>query len=357
MLLLNNEEIAAAVTMDMALARMRLLYSEIGAGLSVSTPRADLYHRRQPTAVPDRVAEEPTAHYLKTMSGGYQGGGVAALRLSSDLVRRTRVNGELRNVKEAVRPGRWVGLILIFSLDSGEPLGILHDGFLQRLRVGATSALADDYLARTDAERVGIIGSGAQARAHLEATALVRRISEVRVWSPNERRRDEFASEMAERVNAEITPVDSADAAADRADILMTATNSRGAVVSDSAVRPGLHISTLNRYELPETVYDALDRVVVHTHSFESSANAEALPGADEAHYSSGSLRRFPTLADLAAGREPGRGSADEATGFVNNLGLGSQFAAIGELAISACGARGLGRELDTELFLEDLHP
>ena len=353
MLLLDNDAIAAAITMDMVLARMRLLYNEIGQGISVSTPRADLYHRRRsPTG-----DGEASVHYLKTMSGGYQGGGVAALRLSSDLVRRSLVDGEIRNIKEEVRPGRWVGLVLLFSLDTGEPLGILHDGFLQRLRVGATSALADDHLARSDAARIGIIGSGAQARAHLEATALIRQVRQVRVWSPNSGRRHDFAVEMAGRIDADVIPVDSAEAATTDADIVMTATNSRTAVVTDSAIRPGMHVSTLNRYELPETAYNALDHVVVHTQSFESSANAEVLPGADDAHYSAASLQRFPTLADLVAGRAPGRTRADESTGFVNNLGLGSQFAAIGELAVTACRAQGVGRELDTELFLEDLHP
>ena len=95
----------------------------------------------------------------------------------------------------------------------------------------------------------------------------------------------------------------------------------------------------------------------MHTQSFESSANAEALGGADEAHYSSASLRRYPRFGDLAAGREPGRGFAEETTGFVNNLGMGAKFCSNRELAITACRAHGLGQERNTELFLEDLHP
>lgn len=358
MLLLTNADVASAVTMDMVLTRLRQLYDEVGNGTSVSTSRADLHHPRARTS----SSGEPAAHYLKTMTGGFVGGEVAALRLSSDLVRWTRVDGAVRRVKDPVRPGRWVGLVLLFSLRNGEPLGILQDGYLQRMRVGATNAIADDLLARADAERVGVVGSGGQARRHLEATALVREIREVRVWSPHAESRQRFADEMGSTLNVDVEPVGSAQLATRDADIVMTATNSREPVVSSNVVRPGLHLSTLQRSELDPDVYPLLDRMAVHTHQVDGGASSVSLVGVDGStlrdHYSTGlDAARFPTLGDLVVRRAGGRGSPDEVTCFVNNVGLGAQFAAVGELALTACREKGLGRELDTEWFLEDLHP
>lgn len=279
MLLLSNADVAATVTMDMVVKRLWRLYEEIGAGTSVSTARSDLHHPRAVAAMGD----EPAAHYLKSMSGGFVGGEVAALRLSSDLVRWTRVDGAVRRVKDPVRPGRWVGLVLLFSLRNGEPLGILQDGYLQRMRVGATNAIADDLLARADPARVGLIGTGGQARTHLEATALVRDVREVRVWSPRVESRESFADVMGSRLGAEVTAVASAQLAATDVDILMTATNSREPVVSRAWLHPGLHVSTLQRSELDAAVHSAVDRIVVHTHQVEGGASSASLLGVDGA--------------------------------------------------------------------------
>ena len=83
------------------------------------------------------------------MDGIAQGAGVAAVRINSDIITWPTHAGNVRREKVAAASGgRWVGLVLLFSTTTGEPLAIFPDGVLQRLRVGATNALGAKYLAR-----------------------------------------------------------------------------------------------------------------------------------------------------------------------------------------------------------------
>jgi alanine dehydrogenase len=358
LLLLNNDDVRQVLTMEAVVARLREFYREVGEGVAVNTPRNDLHH---PLA--GGAGDVPGAHYLKTMTGGFVAGESAALRISSDVVRFPLEDGRRRRLKQPIRPGRWLGLALVFSLRTGELRGILQDGWIQRLRVGATNGIADDLQARPDASRVGILGSGAQARAHLEATSLVRRLTSVRVWSPNAEHRGAFAREMGERLGLAVEVAPSPEEAAAGADILMTATNSRQGFVPASWLTPGMHVSTLQRDELTMEAYAAVDQLAVHTHLMEVNASSEALPKVDgrtirdHPFWPDFDWARYPTLGDLVCGRVPGRRDDRAVTGFINSIGLGGQFAAVGDLALRLAAERGLGREIDTEWFLETMHP
>ncbi|MCL6564696.1 MAG: ornithine cyclodeaminase family protein [Firmicutes bacterium] len=358
MRLLSNEEVATVLDWPSVIEELRKLYQEVGSGISVSTPRTDLHHPGPPS--PDG---SPTAHYLKAMGGGFVGGGVAALRLSSDRVRFVSNPSGLRRVKDPVRPGRWLGLILLFDLHTGELVAVLPDGVIQRMRVGATNALADDYLARPEIETVAVFGSGDQAEAHLQALASVRSFDRVRVWSPTPEHRGRFAARMQERLERPVEAADTPEAAVAGADLLMTATNSRQGFVPVAWIRPGLHLSTLQRDELTPAAIQAVDRLVVHTQLWEVNATSAGLPWVegrllrDHPESASVAWEGYPTLGDLVAGRAPGRQRGEEVTAFVNNIGLGAQFAAVAGLAWRRCRELGLGRELDPEWFLQAMHP
>lgn len=297
------------------------------------------------------------------MGGGFVGGGVAALRLSSDRVRFVSYPSELRRVKDPVRPGQWLGLILLFDLHMGELVAVMPDGVIQRMRVGATNALADDYLARAEIGTVAVLGSGDQAAAHLQALAAVRSFDRVRVWSPTPEHRRRFALRMQERLERPVEAVDAPAMAVQGADLLLTATNSRRGFVPAAWVRPGLHLSTLQRDELTPEVVRAVDRLVVHTQLWEVNATSTALPTVagrplrDHPKSAPVAWDRYPTLGELVAGRTPGRQRPDELTAFANNIGLGAQFAAVAGLAWRRCRELGSGRELDPEWFLQATHP
>src|SRR5688572_3814987 len=154
MLLLSNQEVDRALTMRECMAALEDAYRELAAGRGVNRRRSDTL---APTVRPDAL------YSLKSMDGIAVGPGVSAVRINSDIITWPREGGTLRREKVPAAPGgRWVGLVLLFSTENGEPLAIFPDGYLQRLRVGATNGLGIQYLARADAATAGLLGSGWQ---------------------------------------------------------------------------------------------------------------------------------------------------------------------------------------------------
>ena len=128
------------------------------------------------------------------MGGTWPAQRIQALRINSDTVTHPSIGGVPRRVKQPLAGGRWVGLVLLFSTDTGALLAMFPDGVMQRMRVGAASGLALKHLARENASTLALIGTGWQAGAHLMAARAVRRFKEVRVFSPRAESRAAFAS-------------------------------------------------------------------------------------------------------------------------------------------------------------------
>lgn len=360
---LRNEDIDRLLTMSEVIGVLRGLYEEMGRDISVGTPRTDVHHpMTRASSDDDTDGFIGRAHYLKTMVGGYVGGGLVALRLSSDVVRFSVQNGLLRREKEPIAPGKWFGMVALFGLDTGELKGLVQDGALQRMRVGATSAIGDDYLARRDIETVAVLGSGGQARAHLDALSHVRDFNVVRVWSPNASHREAFCSEMSQRLQKQVVACASAGEAVKGCDLLMTATNSREPFVHPAWLEPGIHVSTLHRDEVSDESYASIDRIVLHTHAKEVTVSSAELPrwrGAllqDHPARSDLDWSAHPTIAEVVAGKAKGRQSDKETTAFINNLGLGGQFAAVGSVILEKAERLGVGIAIDSEVVFQGMH-
>ena len=143
-------------------------YQELAEGRGVSRTRSDCI---TPTG------REDALYSLKSMDGVIPKLGVGAVRINSDIVTWPKKGNNIRREKVPAAPGnRYVGLVLLFSTENGEPLAIFPDGVMQRMRVGAANGLGAKYLARKDAKTVGILGSGWQAGAQLMAVCAVRSI-------------------------------------------------------------------------------------------------------------------------------------------------------------------------------------
>ena len=223
-LFLNNDEIDQLITMKDTMEALEILYREMGDGAAVTAPRSDVH---SPTAAA-QSAEGPMAHYLKSMSGASPHFGTAALRFSSDIVAWRDSGGGMRREKLPMLPGnRWMGIVMLFSSANGELLAIMNDGVLQRFRVGGANGVATKYLARQNAESVGLIGSGWQAGTQVMAVCEARRIKKIKVFSPTKANREKFAKETSEQVGVEIVPVESYQEAVKAVDIIITSTNSR----------------------------------------------------------------------------------------------------------------------------------
>ena len=150
-------------------------------------------------------------------------------------------------------------LVLLFDTKTGELLSVMEADHLGRIRTGAASGVATKFLARLDATKVGVIGTGRQARTQLEAVASVRQIQAARVFSRDEVHRVEFCKEMTNYLKFPIAPAASAEEAARFGDVLITATTSAEPVIKGDWLRPGTHVNAIganmaNRREMDETV-------------------------------------------------------------------------------------------------------
>src|SRR5262245_10986835 len=172
MLVLSNEDVARLLTMEDCIAALEPMYRDYVDERALISPRVD-------SILPN--SHEGGYYAFKQMSGGWPAQGVQALRVNSDIVTHPLVAGKPRRVKQPLAGGRWVGLVLLFSTETGQLLAMFPDGVMQRLRVGAASGLALKHLAREDASTLALIGAGWQAGSQLMAARAVRNFREVRV--------------------------------------------------------------------------------------------------------------------------------------------------------------------------------
>src|SRR5258708_14425047 len=331
MLVLSNEEIAKLLSIEECMAALEPMYRDVAEEKVLFSPRVD-------NIVPN---PHPEAYYaFKHMGGTWPAQGIQALRINSDVVTHPLVAGKPRRVKKPLAPGgetgRWVGLVLLFSTETGALLAMFPDGVMQRLRVGATSGLGLKHLAAADAKHLAMIGSGWQAGAQLAAAMAVRSFSEVRVYSPRRETRDAFVAGALNTYKIKIVAADSAEACVDGADVIAASTSSMVRVIEPRWLKPGVHISTTNTQEVAAEGLKRCDRVVLsnrrqtkhYDNVMQGTPNVKAESASGWWNDGSGRVDRFPDLADVLSGRAKGRQSAEECTAFLNNVGTGLQFAA-----------------------------
>jgi ornithine cyclodeaminase/alanine dehydrogenase-like protein (mu-crystallin family) len=354
-LILSNDDVEKLLTMPECIDVLEQAYVELAEGRGVNRTRSDCI---TPTTNPDAV------YGLKSMDGVIPKLGIGAIRINSDIVTFPKKGNNVVREKVPAANGRYVGLVLLFSSENGEPLAILPDGVMQRMRVGAANGLGIKYLARADATSIGILGCGWQAGAQLMAACAVRKIRTIRCFSPTQARREAFAAEMSELLDVEVIPVGQPEDALAGADIAMCATNSLDPIYFERWVTPGLHLSSIKLPEIEVKAIKRADRLVLHAHEQSplhvTTRDLALAKKANEHGWSTGGqidFDRLPTLPELIVGRSKGRASDDEVTCFLNNIGLGYQFAAAGAVVYRKAKDSGLGHELPTDWFTEDVHP
>jgi alanine dehydrogenase len=193
-------------------------------------------------------------------------------------------------------------LIVLFRSETGEPIAIMDGRLITEMRTAAASAVATHLLARPDASVLAIIGSGVQARSHLEALRLVRSFGEVRVWSPRNARA--FAEQFG------VQAMGSAEEAVRGAHVVVAATSSTTPVLMGEWLSPGTHVNAVGatRPEWRELDDAALARARI----FVDSKEAAMRESGDIIAAGQG----FAEIGEVIAGARPGRTTADEVTLF-----------------------------------------
>jgi len=147
----------------------------------------------------------------------------------------------------------------IFLVDpqTGTPLAIMDGRLITEMRTAAVSAAATKLLASPDAKVLAVLGSGVQARSHVEALRLVRQFEEIRVWSPTLEHAKRFAQEIGATAM-------SAEEAVRNADVIVTVTSSKTPVLNAKWLKPGCHVNGIGacRPDWRELDDEAMQNVV-----------------------------------------------------------------------------------------------
>lgn len=310
----------------------------------------------------------PEAYYaFKHMGGTWPAEGIQALRLNSDVITHPVIEGKIRRVKQPLANGRWVGLVMLFSTETGQLLAMFPDGVMQRIRVGAANGTALKHLAREDVSKLALIGSGWQAGAQLMAAMAVRDFKNVRVYSTRKENRENFVAEVKSLYpTADIEVADTPEECVEAADVIMSATSAMIPVLQSEWIKPGMHISCIKTYEMSPEVLDKCDVVFIHTQA-QGKHIDNTLPGTPNVFNESKhkewvndrekGILQYPDIKKLVAGQEPGRDNPEQVTCFVNNIGMGLQFAAAGAVIYKRAMEAGIGVQLEDDWFSEDVHP
>ncbi len=238
-------------------------------------------------------------------------------------------------------------LIALFDAHNGEPRALMDGRYITEIRTAAVSAVATKALARPDASIAAVLGTGVQARAHAHALRLVMRMDDLRVWGRERRRADALVRELREAGIA-ARASESAEAACEDADVICTVTASSEPVLPDRVVKRGAHLNavgacTPRAREIPA---ELMARAALFVDSLDGAlheAGDIVLAVAD------GVLQAPPMLtllADVVAGRAPGRTSDDDITLF-ESLGIAIEDIACAALVYERAQARGVGTRAD----------
>lgn len=204
------------------------------------------------------------------------------------------------------------GAVLLFDPDNGAPAAVIDAGELTAIRTASASAAATDALARPDATRLAILGTGEQARRHVEAIRLVRPIESVTLWGRDPAKAATLAAELG------AVPAPTAAEAVAEADIICTTTGAAEPILFAADVPDGAHLNLVGSSRAgPAEVDNALvarvrliadhrDGVLVQGAEF---LNAKAAGLVDDAHV-------VGEIGEIFAGTLPGRQSADQVTAY-----------------------------------------
>ncbi len=314
-LLLSEADVQGLLTMPLALDAVEETFRRQASGEGIVHPR--------------RRIEVPEKSFLHYMAAADTASGYMGMKIY------TSVRGAVRF------------LVPLYSAKNGQLLALLEADFLGQMRTGAASGVAAKYMSRPDARTIGIVGTGLQARTQLEAIVAVRRIESVRAFGRNPERRAEFCKEMTERLGLPVTPAGAAEQAVRDADIVVAATTASKPVVLGQWLAPGTHVNAIGanfpqKRELDDEAVGRAERIAVDSleqSKLEAGDLIQAF-GTDASRWAA-----VCELAEIVAGRAPGRAAAGAITLFKSN-GIAIWDVAVAARVYELAGQRQIGRRV-----------
>lgn len=340
-LVLSTDDVNKVLSMPECIEVMKATFKDFYSGRAVNRPRI-----RYTAESPLEGAKYATNVHV----GAVPGCGVAAVRVGSYL-RAAETNAERREKYRQVG-ARSTSLVFLYSLETSELICILPEHSIDG-RVGATTAVAACQLAKPGAHRLGLFGSGNQARMNLEALLLaIPAIDEVRVFSPNPEHLQAFAADVKRRLGRSVLTVSEPREVVKGADIVTCATNSSRPVFPGEWIEPGQLVTTIvssdvvdMRTEVDETTIARAEMIYVNDiAAIGANQQHELLDPLDQGKISWEGVHE---LGEVLHGKY-GRRRDDEVIYYKNNSGMGIQFAALGGLVYRRALSANLGRQVPT---------
>jgi ornithine cyclodeaminase/alanine dehydrogenase-like protein (mu-crystallin family) len=314
-LLLSEADVKQILTMPMALAAVEDSFRRLADGSA-------LLHSRQRLHIPGKSY----LHYMAAAdaTSGYMG---MKIYTSSGVGLRF--------------------LVPLFHVNSGELLALIEADYLGQIRTGAASGVATRLLARPDANKIGIIGTGLQSRTQLEALSLVRTITGVHAFSRNPEHRERFAKEMTAQLGFPVVAVPTAQEAVRGADIVVTSTTSTDPVLDGSWLARGMHINAIGanfpqKHELDGAAIRRCDIIVADSREQSKMESGDLIQmyGDDKRRWSG-----VVELAEIVAGKTPSRSNPEQITLFKSN-GIAIEDVVVASKIYELACERGMGRQV-----------
>ncbi|WP_214103851.1 ornithine cyclodeaminase family protein [Acrocarpospora catenulata] len=243
-----------------------------------------------------------------------------------------------------------IGVVIVFDRETARPLAMMDASAVTAVRTAAVTAVATGALARPDAGDLAILGSGVQARSHLESIRLVRPLRRVRVWSPNPDHVKAYVEWAYEELGVTVEATDGPAAALAGADLVCTTTSTRDPIVRAADLAPGAHVNAVGSSFIDhrELFPDAVAAASLFVDSRESATRESGdLRGAVEAELvDHGHI--LAEIGEVLLGAHPGRTRDDEIT-LYKSLGLGVQDIMSGFAIAAAAKAAGRGLEFSLD--------
>ncbi|MCR2820080.1 ornithine cyclodeaminase family protein [Lederbergia panacisoli] len=215
------------------------------------------------------------------------------------------------------------GVVLLFNAINGKLQAIVDGNEITAIRTAAVSSIATDLLANKNSHTLSILGTGEQARSHLEAMLLVRPIKYVRVWSRHRKNGLAFKEEMEAKLNISVDVSDSAEEAVHQADIICTVTAAREPILKGEWVKEGAHINAVGACKANdrELATDLVKKSEFYVDRVESATkeSGDFLIPLQEGVINESHIKG--EIGELLIGKIPGRKSEKSITIF-NSLGL-----------------------------------
>jgi ornithine cyclodeaminase/alanine dehydrogenase-like protein (mu-crystallin family) len=314
-LLLTEDDVRRALTMEVALEAVEQGLRKLALDEAQNIPRA-------------RVQTDHAM--LHTMSAAAKSLGVMGAKVYST----SRKGAQF--------------LVPLFDGKTGALLSLMQADYLGQMRTGAASGVATQYMARPDANTVGLYGSGKQARTQLLAVCKVRKVRLAHVYSPNEEHRTAFAREMSALCETEVVPVARPQDAAANKDIVITATSSREPVLNSGWISQGTHLNAVGSNFLGKAELDAMTLRRCADIVVDSKDQARLVAGDFQQAFEEGSLHWSDVreLGAIIVGRYPVRKHAQDITLF-KSLGIAIEDVAVAGRVYARALELGLGKLIE----------